>query len=134
MHITGNTLPLPSAHRKYIVPTMHQLKGSTSFPQCISSNEVHRSHNASAQRKYIVPTMHQLTGSTLFPQCITSQEVHCSRRQITRRLFLISPSLKPKMHVCLFLYTAVSSPLNRSKHFTLHPVADLFIPAPTRLV
>ena len=34
----------------------------------------------------------------------------------------------------MFLYSAVSSPLARSKRFTLHPPADLFIPAPTRLL
>ena len=34
----------------------------------------------------------------------------------------------------MFLYSAVSSPLDRSKRFTLHPLADLLIPAPTRLV
>ena len=27
----------------------------------------------------------------------------------------------------------VSSPLDRSRRFTLHPLADLFIPTPTRL-
>ena len=32
----------------------------------------------------------------------------------------------------MFLYSAVSSLLDRSKHFTLHYPADLFIPAPTR--
>ena len=29
------------------------------------------------------------------------------------------------------LYSAVSSPLDRSKHFTIHPLADLFILTPT---
>ena len=33
-----------------------------------------------------------------------------------------------------FLYSAVSSTLDRSNHFTLHPMADLFMPAPTRLL
>ena len=32
----------------------------------------------------------------------------------------------------MFLYSAVSIPL--AKRFTLHPLADLFIPAPTRLL
>ena len=32
------------------------------------------------------------------------------------------------------LYSAVSSPLDRPKCFTLHPLADLFIPTPTRLL
>ena len=31
----------------------------------------------------------------------------------------------------MFLYSAVSSPLDRSKRFTFHPLADLFIPTPT---
>ena len=34
----------------------------------------------------------------------------------------------------MVLYSAVSSPLDRSKRFTLHPLADLFIPTPTRLL
>ena len=35
----------------------------------------------------------------------------------------------------MFLYSAVSSPLDRSKHFTLlPPMADLFIPTPNRLL
>ena len=33
---------------------------------------------------------------------------------------------------CMFLYSAVSSLLDRSKSFTLHPLADLFIPRLTR--
>ena len=28
----------------------------------------------------------------------------------------------------MFLYSAVSSPLDSSKRFTLHPLADLFVP------
>ena len=34
----------------------------------------------------------------------------------------------------MFLYSAVSSPLACSKRFTLHSLADLFIPIPTRLI
>ena len=34
----------------------------------------------------------------------------------------------------MFLYRAVSSPLDRSKRFTLHPLADVFIPTSTRLL
>ena len=36
----------------------------------------------------------------------------------------------------MFFYKAqwVSSSLDRSKRFTLHPLADLFIPTPTRLL
>ena len=34
----------------------------------------------------------------------------------------------------MFLYSAVSSPRDCSKHFTLHPLADLFIPKPSRLL
>ena len=34
----------------------------------------------------------------------------------------------------MFSYSAVSSPLERSKRFTLHPLADWFIPTPTRLL
>ena len=34
----------------------------------------------------------------------------------------------------MFLYSAVSCPLDRSKRFTLHPLADLFNPTPTRLL
>ena len=34
----------------------------------------------------------------------------------------------------MFLYGAVSSLLDRSKHSTLHALADLFIPTPTRLL
>ena len=34
----------------------------------------------------------------------------------------------------MFLYSAVSSPLDRSKRVTLHHLADLFIPIPTRLL
>ena len=30
----------------------------------------------------------------------------------------------------MLLYSAVSSPLDHSKRFTLHPLADLFIPTP----
>ena len=33
-----------------------------------------------------------------------------------------------------YIYSAVSTLLDRSKHFTLHPLAYLFIPAPTRLL
>ena len=32
----------------------------------------------------------------------------------------------------IFFYSAVSRPLDRSKRFTLHPLADLFIQTPTR--
>ena len=35
-----------------------------------------------------------------------------------------------KVKVCF--YIAVSSPLDRSKRFTLHPMTDLFVPTPTR--
>ena len=34
----------------------------------------------------------------------------------------------------MFLYSAVSSPLDGSKRFTLHPLVDLFIPTPTGLL
>ena len=34
----------------------------------------------------------------------------------------------------VFLYSAVSSPLDRSKRFTLHALADLFIPTPAGLL
>ena len=34
----------------------------------------------------------------------------------------------------LFLYNAVSSPQDCSKHFSLRPLADLFIPKPTGLL
>ena len=34
----------------------------------------------------------------------------------------------------MLLHTAVPSPLYHSKRFKLHPLADLFIPAPTRLL
>ena len=34
----------------------------------------------------------------------------------------------------MFLYSAVSSPLDRSKRFTFYPLEDLFIPTPTRLL
>ena len=34
----------------------------------------------------------------------------------------------------VFLYSAVSGPLDRSKRFTLHALADLFIPTPARLL
>ena len=34
----------------------------------------------------------------------------------------------------MFSYCSVSSPLDGSKGFTLHPLADLFIPTPTRLL
>ena len=34
----------------------------------------------------------------------------------------------------MFLYSVVSSRLDHSKRFTLHPLADLFIPTPTRLL
>ena len=45
--------------------------------------------------------------------------------------------LQSKHSTCvqgMFLYSAVSSPLDRSKRFTLPPVTDLFIPTPTRLL
>ena len=42
----------------------------------------------------------------------------------------VQVSFRPK-NKCLFSYSAVSSPLDRSKCFTLHPLSDLFIPAPT---
>ena len=32
-----------------------------------------------------------------------------------------------KKDKCMFLYSAISSPSDRSKRFTLHPLADLFI-------
>ena len=38
-----------------------------------------------------------------------------------------------KRYVFIY-YSAVSSPLDRSKHFTLHSLADLFIPTPTQLL
>ena len=38
-----------------------------------------------------------------------------------------------KVKTC-FVYSLVSSPLDRSKHFTLYPLADLFIPTSTRLL
>ena len=34
----------------------------------------------------------------------------------------------------MFLYSTVSSPFDHSKHFKLHPLADLCIPTPTRLL
>ena len=34
----------------------------------------------------------------------------------------------------MFTYSAASSPLDRSKRSTLHPLADLFIPTPPRLL
>ena len=49
---------------------------------------------------------------------------------ISSKGILISNVVKKGM----FLYSAVSSPLDCSKRFTLHPLADLFIPAPTRLL
>ena len=36
-------------------------------------------------------------------------------------------------HTCMFL-NSVPSPWDCSRRFTLHPLADLFIPAPTRLL
>ena len=33
-----------------------------------------------------------------------------------------------------FLYSVVSSPYDRSKHFTLHPLVDLFILTATRFL
>ena len=35
---------------------------------------------------------------------------------------------------CIFSHSAVSSPSERPKRFTHHPLADLFIPTPTRLL
>ena len=35
---------------------------------------------------------------------------------------------------CMFLCSPVSSPLDRSKRFTLHPLAELFIPTQTWLI
>ena len=46
-----------------------------------------------------------------------------------RVFFLNSNSMKG-----MFLYSVVSSPLDRSKSFTRHLMADLFIPAPTWLL
>ena len=40
---------------------------------------------------------------------------------------------KKKVKIC-FIYSAVYSSSDRSKRFTLHPLAGLFIPAPTRLL
>ena len=34
----------------------------------------------------------------------------------------------------MFLYSAVSGPQDCSKRFTLHPLADLFIPRPSQLL
>ena len=39
-----------------------------------------------------------------------------------------------KMVKCIFIYSAVSSPLDCRKRFTLHPLADLSIPTATRLL
>ena len=49
-------------------------------------------------------------------------------------VFNITAEVKVKVKG-IFLYSAVSSPLDRSKRFTLlPPLADLFIPTPTRLL
>ena len=45
------------------------------------------------------------------------------------RCYLIVISRK-----CMFLYSAVSSPLDHSKRFTLHSLTAMFIPTPTRLL
>ena len=44
------------------------------------------------------------------------------------------PTTKIKKCKGMFLYSTVSSPLDRSERFTLRPLADLFIPTPTRLL
>ena len=59
-------------------------------------------------------------------------QVACSPgrcRLMTERI----PHLKTVQKVWFYI-AHVSSPLDRTKDFTLHPLADLFIPTPTRLL
>ena len=48
--------------------------------------------------------------------------------------YLVLPTCSGGKGKCMILYSAVSSPFDRSKRFALHFLADLFIPTPTRLL
>ncbi len=47
---------------------------------------------------------------------------------------LLTNDYAPELDKQRFPYSTVPSPLDCSKRFTLHPLADLFIPTPTRLL
>ena len=74
------------------------------------------------ERKYI---------ATLTIARITTvhKDIKLKRKDNTILSMCISPVRKD-----MFLYSAVSSQLDRSKRRTLHPLADLFIPTPIRLL
>ena len=48
-------------------------------------------------------------------------------------MFLWETFIELGKKVCVYIIS-VSSPLDRSKRFTLHPIADVFIQTPTRLI
>ena len=64
--------------------------------------------------------------------CFTSYDVWINNH--ASKELAGSSSKSKKREKVTFLYSAVSRPLDRSKHFTLHSLADLFIPTPTRLL
>ena len=70
---------------------------------------------------------------TLAPPCCTINP-RCSG-SITSARYTLKPATWNCYKYCkgMILYSTVSSPLDRSKRLTLHSLADLFIPTPTRL-
>ena len=65
---------------------------------------------------------------------VTTNQIVCS---VIGTLFaILMCKVEEKKDICKgkFLYSAVSSPLDRSKRLILYPQADLFIPTPTRLL
>ena len=68
------------------------------------------------------------------PICMRTLSSHCRGPfrciSIQHGVLVTVCRLKQKRYV---LYSAVSSELDRSKRFTVHPLADLFIPTTTRL-
>ena len=69
----------------------------------------------------------QVTMATLLhPHLLCRVNVHHLQKKLLHLFVQQSKSM--------FLYSAVSSPLDRSNRFLLHPLADLFIPTQTRLL
>ena len=62
--------------------------------------------------------------------CMLLLEVTTHLLHLVRAVDLRQTEVKKGMIV----YSAVSSPLDSSKCFTFHPLADMFIPTPTRLL